>query len=82
MSWKVWLLIGLSIVGAAIFAEAKWRSRARRRLTDAQPDKITTKPSDVPLGMEATDLETVNQAHTANAKAQDYNRSISRKLSR
>jgi len=82
MIWKLWLLIGLSIAGVAIFTNAIRRSRPHRRLIDAQPDKITTKPSDVPLGMEATDLEILEQAHTANAQAQDYNRSISRKLSR
>ncbi|PRZ47875.1 hypothetical protein [Tritonibacter scottomollicae] len=82
MSWTGWILVSLAVVASAILAEAKWRSKRPRRLADSQPVSRSKGSPDLPLGMEATNLEAVKHVHRANQKADTYNRSISRTLSR
>lgn len=73
MSLIQWILVGVLIVIVAAAIEAYLRrNRSKRSLAEifGAEDNTETGKTDVPLGMEATDLDMVREAEQGNRMAE------------
>ncbi|MQY41579.1 hypothetical protein GG681_02920 [Epibacterium sp. SM1969] len=74
MDWR-WVVLGLLVaLGAAIALEVYLKRNHHRNLSASRPEKPVR-----PLGMEATDVKQVEEAHASNRAHQKRNDALSRR---